>query len=227
MVIVGRTLLNCQHALSFEDEEAIWELFNQGLMNSDTLSQLRTKWISCSKIADDTAREKTTEIKASIPFELSDYWFEKAAALGDPIARLHQVEDLPGQELVVGELLNEIVQAGQADAYTYDRAAQFISVRSTELNAHEFEKWGLVACMSSAACDQSKFKTYIETTYVPAQSSEILDYADQYLRGEAVVPDFVDIAEQLPYTVYTPNELDQMRKWVETRNAESDSIKGS
>ena len=217
MVSVGRALLNCQHALSFADDNAAWDAFNDGMLSADTLDHTLDRIDVCGQIADDTTRDFDGINRASIPLKLSRYWFDEAATSGNDLAKLHSLDDLPGQEIVLGQVLDTLLSADQVDPYVYFRTGEFISVRSTETNRHEFEKWGYVGCIADPSCDQNLFRDYVVTTYVPAQALQILEFPELLNSGEALVPEFAILAEELPYTVYTPNEIEQMRKFVEDK----------
>ncbi len=134
------------------------------------------------------------------------YWYEKAAAAGNPIAQLHMLYLNPPSEenrrsmavllngAITGQTIGTAQLAGSSDYRLYDLALGFFykyPAKGPDSSDVVRETWGYLACLHNKECNASERRDYFDTQYSPADATAILEAAELLERGGTKNVDFL------------------------------------
>jgi hypothetical protein len=213
MALVARVLKNCQSALGWRDEAAVFGAFDQGLVTLEQAQDFAEGIKECDPIARDVLQDYPDAERASMGTELAFRWLARSAEAGNRAARLEMLVDVPGQSAEMASLLDELIHTN--DPIVFSRAAEFESVRSSLEDHHLHERWGYLGCLHHPGCESGIFRAYIEGTYTPSEQRDIFEFVQSFEDFTGNAPSFQQMLAEKPYTAYSEVEIEYMQRLEE------------
>ena len=219
MLLISRVLTNCQHALSFENQDAAHNSFENGLMSYAAYEETIAQMVECEPITQDVLQEFPNRKRYEVTLQVVDYWLARSAEEGNRYARLELLVDLPGQGEEIAELLDELVDT--KDPHVFFKASEFISVRSALPSSRERQQWAYLGCINHPRCDVELYENNLQLMYT--QADQIIEFAKKFESLAKSEISFKSIYKTQPYTAYTPQEIETYKLHIRNKNKE-DSV---
>ncbi|MBD3648597.1 MAG: hypothetical protein HUJ31_14350, partial [Pseudomonadales bacterium] len=194
---IAHVMLNCQHAQSVGTEEDALRYFEQAVLTQYEFEQSVEQIRTCAPVLADQEDDIARFVEAGYRGTHYDMWLRESAAAGNDLARVEHLLDLPGQSKELARLLDKLVDT--MDPIVLDVAAGFVSIRSNEMNEHEFFGWQYLSCLNASICDAALYEAAVRRRFHQAEADEIIAFGQSFESLEQAGISFVEIEESRPY----------------------------